>query len=537
MPADPEFPDQAAFAADLLAREAAGALLAPPDPDEPPDEIFAPDWFDSYDLDDGLDARIAHLEWELYGAESQDEAEAALLADRAPAWMTSPPGGELAVALEQVRCRTETPTALIEVMKAAERLVGWAQSVKLDAMASFMAQRRGEAAANGWVRGTDQLTGRPMDPDRSAACEVAAALRLSPHTVGGHLETAERLARDLRSTRAALRTGVLTFPKALAVVESTAHLPDEAQQQVEQRVLPRAGTQTQTQLRASLRRAIAQVDPRDHAERHRAAIADRACRKHPLPDGMAGIWLTHSADRIEAAWTAIQSLADLAKTGQTDQGGGVLTAEQRRADAMVDVFGAILASGTDWLGRTLPDQQRRRPHIEVVVPASTLLGLDDEPAELTGYGPIPADVARRIASEGTWRRILTDPATGIVLEAATTRHDPPAQVSETLLARHPICNWFCCTRPARQGDRDHGRKYKDTGTTLLEDLRPYCEYHHLLKDDGKSGWIVENLPDGTTRFTTPTGHVYRTRPVQVGPVLPPESQPTPEPPDPDPPPF
>ena len=38
-------------------------------------------------------------------------------------------------------------------------------------------------------------------------------------------------------------------------------------------------------------------------------------------------------------------------------------------------------------------------------PASTLLGLDDDPCELTGYGPIPADLGRRIAANGTWRRL------------------------------------------------------------------------------------------------------------------------------------
>lgn len=65
-----------------------------------------------------------------------------------------------------------------------------------------------------------------------------------------------------------------------------------------------------------------------------------------------------------------------------------------------------------------------RPNVHVTVAATTLLGLDDEPAELGGYGPIPASVARELAQEGTWRRILTDPTTGTVVETRP-RHVPP----------------------------------------------------------------------------------------------------------------
>jgi hypothetical protein len=107
------------------------------------------------------------------------------------------------------------------------------------------------------------------------------------------------------------------------------------------------------------------------------------------------------------------------------------TADQRRADVVADLFGFMLWNGLDWLGRRLPDQHRRRPHIEVLTPITTLLGIDDDPCELTGYGPIPAEMARRIATDSTWRRILTDPVNGTVLEASTTRHDPGMLVSET----------------------------------------------------------------------------------------------------------
>jgi hypothetical protein len=194
------------------------------------------------------------------------------------------------------------------------------------------------------------------------------------------------------------------------------------------------------------------------------------------------------------------------------------TAEQRRADVTADLFEHILHNGLDWLGRRLPDQHRRRPHIEVIIPASTLLGADNDPAELTGYGPIPAEMARRIAEDGTWRRLLTDPVNGIVLEASTSRHDPGTLVTETLLARHPVCAWPGCNRTSRDCDRDHTTPFAQTGTTTLTGLAPYCEYHHVIKDTPTWSWTSTSHPDGSITLTTPTGHRYTTVPPARGPI-------------------
>ena len=54
--------------------------------------------------------------------------------------------------------------------------------------------------------------------------------------------------------------------------------------------------------------------------------------------------------------------------------------------------------------------------VQVTMPATMLMGLTEHGAELAGYGPIPAHVARELAADGTWRRLLTDPATGHLLD-------------------------------------------------------------------------------------------------------------------------
>ncbi|NHT17847.1 DUF222 domain-containing protein [Cellulomonas sp. IC4_254] len=68
-----------------------------------------------------------------------------------------------------------------------------------------------------------------------------------------------------------------------------------------------------------------------------------------------------------------------------------------------------------------------RPGAEVrlTISASTLLGLDDQPADLDGYGPIDAVRARALAAGGVWRRVVTDPVTGQVLDVGRTRYRPP----------------------------------------------------------------------------------------------------------------
>ncbi|WP_350277218.1 DUF222 domain-containing protein [Kribbella sp. HUAS MG21] len=542
----------------------------------PPDDVY--DLDDIYDADDPRPprylaeedlydelppmSRIDALEWELWAGVEQDEAEREMLRSKAPAWVFLPPGAELAAALEELRPQTESPVALIEAIKAATRLEAWAASIRTAAQASFVRQRKAQLAEVPRPAQVD-TSGRPIDPERSWAAEIGAALHLSPQTAARHIDTALHLTGTLAATHTALRCGALTFSKALAISEATRTLPPDTARAVEAHVLRRAPGQTHKNLAASLRRQVAKHTIREDTDRHRAAAAERTCKIVPLSDGMAGLWVVHTADKIQQIWIAVQAMADLAKRGTpvADEAAGLTgpveatvgsddmtgsrvpgaagtgaaappevgaasnagvkherTAEQRRADVVADLFEHMLHNGLDWLGRRLPDQHRRRPHIEVLIPANTLLGLDDDPCELAGYGPIPADMARRIAADGTWRRLLTDPTNGTVLEASTTRHDPSALVSETLLARHPVCAWPGCNRTSRECDRDHATPFAQTGRTNLTGLVPYCEYHHVIKDTKAWGWTTTIHPDGSAILTAPTGHRYTTIPPARGPI-------------------
>jgi hypothetical protein len=71
------------------------------------------------------------------------------------------------------------------------------------------------------------------------------------------------------------------------------------------------------------------------------------------------------------------------------------------------------------------------------MPFSALFGVDEQPGELAGYGPITAEQARELAAQGTWR-ILTDPATGAPIDHGATVYRPPAALRDLVVTRTPI---------------------------------------------------------------------------------------------------
>jgi hypothetical protein len=71
------------------------------------------------------------------------------------------------------------------------------------------------------------------------------------------------------------------------------------------------------------------------------------------------------------------------------------------------------------------------------VPLSLLSGDDTVAATLSGYGAITPDQARRIAADphSTWRRLLTDPASGRIVDYGRTRYRTPAELAEVIRLR------------------------------------------------------------------------------------------------------
>ncbi|MGH3928589.1 MAG: DUF222 domain-containing protein, partial [Pseudonocardiaceae bacterium] len=75
-----------------------------------------------------------------------------------------------------------------------------------------------------------------------------------------------------------------------AITETSYALLPEQRAALEDRVLPRAGQRTLSQLRAALARAVLAIDPDGAAERHEQRRKDRRVVLSPNEDGMANLW-------------------------------------------------------------------------------------------------------------------------------------------------------------------------------------------------------------------------------------------------------
>ena len=219
----------------------------------------------------------------------------------------------------------------------------------------------------------------------------------------------------------------------------------------------------------------------------------------PRPDGMSELWALLPAEGAAAIEAAVDALASVTSADDPR------TLDQRRADALVDLGVAALHDPA------LPCQHGLRPNVQVTVALSTLLGLDEQPGELAGHGPIPASVARHLAGDetGTWRRLVTDPLTGALLEYGRTTYRPPRDLADFVTARDGTCRFPGCQRDARRGDLDHTVPWEAGGSTGPHNLTALCRRHHVMKH--QAGWSYTNRPDGSTSWTSPTGHRYPSR--------------------------
>jgi hypothetical protein len=416
-----------------------------------------------------------------------------------------PPGPGLARALAGL-VATEVPDAgLVDVIVGCERLARWADALSAAATAE-LSRRPVFGPSYGCRDEADEL--------RSAGCEVALALRLAPATGEDRVLTARRLVDQFGATLAALRAGRLDYRRARMITDVADRVGPDRAHRVQELVLDRAGQRTAGQHRRAIERAVLAVDPVGGQERHERAAAGRAVRFWPADDGMGHVDAQLTADGMAAVRAALDGAAAAMKTP-----GETRCLDQLRADALVAMARAALACGRlgghDGAGVRLAAAQGRRPHIHVTVPYSTLIGLDEHPAELTGYGPIPASIARRIAADGTWRRMLTDPATGALLDYGTTTYQPPADLRDHVITRDRTCILPTCSQPAHRCQLDHTTRYPD-GPTAATNLGPPCGPHHDLKT--RLGWQLHQPHPGYFVWTTPTGKTYQREPEPIGPI-------------------
>ena len=137
---------------------------------------------------------------------------------------------------------------------------------------------------------------------------------------------------------------------------------------------------------------------------------------------------------------------------------------------------------------------------------------------------VPALTAWALAAGGTWKRLITDPASGVVIDVGHTRYRPPAGLADLVRARDQACVFPTCQTPAERCDIDHLTAWSQGGTTSLDNLVVLCEAHHRLKHtpgwaltrDQASGVLSWHTPDKTVYQRHPDGTITR-HPKRVGP--------------------
>jgi hypothetical protein len=145
--------------------------------------------------------------------------------------------------------------------------------------------------------------------------------------------------------------------------------------------------------------------------------------------------------------------------------------------------------------------------INVTVPMTTLLGCD-EPGTMHGYGPIDPATARALALGGTWRRLVTDPLSGTVLDIGRARYRPPADLAALVRARDRTCFRPGCGADADGCELDHSEAFARGGSTAYANLGPGCTIDHRLKTVGD--FQVRQVTPGVFDWTSRrTGRTYR----------------------------
>jgi len=361
-----------------------------------------------------------------------------------------------------------------------------------------------------WVAARQQavlaaVAGPAPDPqdDDWVSMDVAATLRLAPSTADRRLAVARRLSCPLTATAAALRRGEISYLHAVALAEGTAELSDAMARSVEARLLPAADGKPVGRFRRIVERAVAAADPIGAEVRSAEAAATCEVSCWPEDNGMGCLQARLPAAGVALVDTALTAGAHA--LGPEDS----RSMDARRAEVLVGWARTALDDPN------LPTVHRRRPHISVTVDLPTLLGMADNPGELAGHGPIPASAARALAADGEWRRLVTDPATGTLLDYGRRTYTPPAALVDFLLARDGTCRFPGCPRPAERCDLDHGVPWDDGGTTDSANMGPLCRRHHRLKTH--TGWQLKRNPDASVTWTSPAGLTYRVPPPRVPP--------------------
>lgn len=368
------------------------------------------------------------------------------------------------------------------------------------------------------ARSTTRTDGRTM-ARRSLCASLAMAVRASEPTMQRRISDAEALVHRAPTVLAALGEGSITEMHARVVTDQLRDVPEACRSSFLEQVLPLAQRSTAARLKQRARVLREHLHPESIAVRTARSVADRRVELEPAADGMAWVHLFSSASIAHGIMNRLDAIAERAR----DHDGDSRTLAQLRADAL-SALGIAGAASLEDVATSVEDgivanpiavEASIRATVQVTVPVLTLLGVDDQPGTLDGYGPIDAETAARLAiSAPSMTRLLTHPETGAILSVGREQYRVPADLQRVIRLRDVTCRAPGCNRRARACDLDHCVAWQDDGVTSADNLACLCRHHHRMKH--QPDWNLEPHPGGILTWTTPDGREHTTMPELAG---------------------
>ena len=416
-----------------------------------------------------------------------------------------------------------TPNGRLDYLSALEKQSGWLQALMQRAIIAVAGEEGSHSP--------DIFLG----VDESEREDISTVLRLAPMTAQSRIDVARTLTQELPHTCAALAAGEISSAHANVIAREGADaikagLNIEQIKELEIKALGFAEFHTPSQVTKKIRGLVAKMSPQSFEEKVQFATNERSVYLSPESDGMARLIAFLPAQDAQTVMLAINRLArkerqiireavdalrkkssapaqpSLNKVPLANSDSGILNElpdstigiemDNLRADALVKIATAYLSSNEE----TLPEH-RRPVTLNITMDLPTLMGLAENPAQLWGYGAIPASIGRKLAADGKWKRFITDPITGNLLDFGRDSYLPPQHLVDFLIARDRICRFPGCSQPAHRTDIDHAKPWEENGETSAQNLGLLCRRHHRLKTH--DGWKLESFPDGSCEWTSP----------------------------------
>jgi len=452
------------------------------------------------------------------------------------------PGPGFRGRLELAQADSMSASETVPVLKQLAALIAWAQAQQALVIHRIETDLR---------RDIEQSLG-PMEGSVSlsaAAAEVGAALNVPHMSALALVSEASALCTVNQSTHAQLSRGFISYRHAQRIMEEVQSVPDDEAPSFEFELIQLAEGRTCAQFTAKARRLRESRWPETITVRHRQALELRRVSLDPKPDGMAELSALVAAEKGQAIFNSLTSSARAARSA-----GDQRTLDQLRTDVLTSLFfrdtstprrpsspsatarfGSPASSGKPSAQREPAGHAHKVPYaggnpsascagptavppcedltgiraeIMVLINVDTLLGADDNPAELNGYGAISADAARRLARQALhWTGLAKDSSSGEIL-AVGRRRKVPAGLKRWLQARDGTCRFPGCRVSTFRTEIDHTIPWSHGGATEHGNLGNLCPKHHRLKSLGL--WNARQPLPGKLEWVSPLGHRYST---------------------------